>query len=82
MKFFSDANRKQKSKWRFKILQYFRRSMPDTPLRELRPELFENEYEADSDDDSTSLGNSFFLTARLAMAVYHPFTSCTEQVNR
>ena len=25
--------------------------MPHTPLRELRPELFENEFETDSDDD-------------------------------
>ena len=28
--------------------------MPYTPLRKLRPELFVNEYETDSDDDTNS----------------------------
>ena len=28
--------------------------MPRTPLRELKPELFADEYETDSDDDSAS----------------------------
>ena len=28
--------------------------MPHIPLRQLRPELFENEFETDSDDDDST----------------------------
>ena len=35
---------------------YFRRSMPVTPLRELKPELFEDERITD-DEDSDEYGN-------------------------
>ena len=37
---------------------FSRFSMPRTPLRELKPELFEDEYKTDSDDDGDdSSGN-------------------------
>ena len=35
------------------ILLTFRFSMPYTPLRQLKPDIFRNEYETDSEDDFT-----------------------------
>ena len=47
--------------------------MPQTPLKELKPELFENEYHTDSDDDSVhSFGISKYasLVAFLVICLF------------
>ena len=40
--------------------------MPHTPLRELKPELFENEYKTDSEGGGTDSDGKFTISLKMS----------------